>query len=636
MRPPPPPTPPPPPPPPHPPPPPPHPPPPPPCPPPPPPPPQPPQYRISAWIIAVLRLLCARAHRCGGSLAGSIALPRARVRIQAVPRPSRARRQRGRSARWQGAAGAAGVRPSRRALAARQGEHGQGAAAAVRPVPPTPAGASECLRGAPSPRRRVPLPLGARGPHSVEGLRPPPRSRDRRDGAWGYLVSTVDDGRDTVVAEGRIRRMLVAEGASTVARQGREEGRAGQDRDRARPAPRAAPGCPPIPRRARPDPHAPGGPGSYAGRPAAAPGLRPPPRAPQRRPRRPALRRRELRRARPQPASGARRRRTPARPPRSGPARGWPRPRPPSARATVALAMAMLGGARALRARPLHVRRWRVLDPGEGRRPVGGGAGAEALRVLLHAPGGQGGVSSSSRWRSASMRARPVLRLEDSRDHDPFSAPSRRGSSRPGFPRCRHCRRPREGCGRRRLVVLGQRQAGSGTCPTSCGSGDATTLATSRLEERAADVQLGPWLACLRAVHHASGSREIWREATGHRARPTTPCSVLEHYEVSYGASGDGAAVAEWVERRASNKWTGVLPGCEPARASPDRYGRHRHAQGMCRAGPTYLAVTGMEHRLVQSATSSLEGKEIASGSRGLGRLRLPARGRATSCVLQL
>ena len=62
---------------------------------------------------------------------------------------------------------------------------------------------------------------------------------------------------------------------------------------------------------------------------------------------------------------------------------------------------------------------------------------------------------------------------------------------------------------------------------------------------------------------------------------PNYPLRVLEHYEVSYGASGDGAAVAEWVKAR-ENKWLVYSPGCEPARGSRQD-GRHRllgHVQG--------------------------------------------------------
>ena len=94
---------------------------------------------------------------------------------------------------------------------------------------------------------------------------------------------------------------------------------------------------------------------------------------------------------------------------------------------------------------------------------------------------------------------------------------------------------------------------------------------------------------------------------------PNYPLRVLEHYEVSYGASGDGAAVAEWVQAR-ENQWHAFSQDAS-LRADPDRTGAP-DCSGMCRAA--YLAGTGMDIGWY-TGDQSLGGKEIASGSRGQG-----------------
>ncbi|MFR2586686.1 MAG: lysozyme family protein [Adlercreutzia equolifaciens] len=410
------------------------------------------------------------------------------------------------------------------------------------------------------------------------------------------MESTVDDGRDTSSEAGS--DMLVG-GASTVARRAaRRPGRAGSGQGPAGPRPRR--GCPAIPR-ARP-----------AARPAAGAarrprlGLRPPPRsaAPAWRP---ALRRRELRQGKAAAGAGRAAAANAGKAAAVGAGKGLAAAAAAVGAPTVALAMAMLAalalcglvlcmcgaGASSTQARAVG-----LSEEVQALRPYvsyymhqeGKGEFVElALAVCQHESGGAG-------WKIA--------------DHDPFQCAESTGASRPGFP-----------------------DAGTVADPVTGADGDDWWCSASVKQGCAyLSDKLRLWgcddpcdLEALKNVLQTYNSGPGWHAyalSNGGRwsedlarsygiGTPNYPVRVLEHYEVSYGASGDGAAVAEWVKAR-ENKWL-VYSGCEPAWIP--RTGA-TDCSGMCRAA--YLAVTGMDIGWY-TGDQSLGGKEIASGSRGQG-----------------
>ena len=449
----------------------------------------------------------------------------------------------GAAARAAGALQGAGAQAS--AVPASLGAAGDTGSAAPRPAVPAPAGFESA--GAPSPAAGSPSP-GSAG--TASGRAAAPAALGIAGTAWGYLESTVDDGRDTSSEAGS--DMLVG-GASTVARRAaRRPGRAGSGQGPAGPAGRAGlPGDP-----ARPAGRAPGGPGAAVG---AGKGLA---------------------------AAAA--------------AVGAP---------TVALAMAMLAalalcglvlcmcgaGASSTQARAVG-----LSEEVQALRPYvsyymhqeGKGEFVElALAVCQHESGGAG-------WKIA--------------DHDPFQCAESTGASRPGFP-----------------------DAGTVADPVTGADGDDWWCSASVKQGCAyLSDKLRLWgcddpcdLEALKNVLQTYNSGPGWHAyalSNGGRwsedlarsygiGTPNYPLRVLEHYEVSYGASGDGAAVAEWVKAR-ENKWL-VYSQDASLRVDPDRTGA-TDCSGMCRAA--YLAVTGMDIGWY-TGDQSLGGKEIASGSRGQG-----------------
>ena len=450
----------------------------------------------------------------------------------------------GAAARAAGALQGAGAQAS--AVPASLGAAGDTGSAAPRPAVPAPAGFESA--GAPSPAAGSPSP-GSAG--TASGRAAAPAALGIAGTAWGYLESTVDDGRDTSSEAGS--DMLVG-GASTVARRAaRRPGRAGSGQGPAGPAGRAGlPGDP-----ARPAGRAPGGPGAAGVRGAGSTA-----------------------------AAAA--------------AVGAP---------TVALAMAMLAalalcglvlcmcgaGASSTQARAVG-----LSEEVQALRPYvsyymhqeGKGEFVElALAVCQHESGGAG-------WKIA--------------DHDPFQCAESTGASRPGFP-----------------------DAGTVADPVTGADGDDWWCSASVKQGCAyLSDKLRLWgcddpcdLEALKNVLQTYNSGPGWHAyalSNGGRwsedlarsygiGTPNYPLRVLEHYEVSYGASGDGAAVAEWVKAR-ENKWL-VYSQDASLRVDPDRTGA-TDCSGMCRAA--YLAVTGMDIGWY-TGDQSLGGKEIASGSRGQG-----------------
>ncbi|MFR2244828.1 MAG: hypothetical protein ACLTS2_03370, partial [Eggerthella lenta] len=142
----------------------------------------------------------------------------------------------GAAARAAGALQGAGAQAS--AVPASLGAAGDTGSAAPRPAVPAPAGFESA--GAPSPAAGSPSP-GSAG--TASGRAAAPAALGIAGTAWGYLESTVDDGRDTSSEAGS--DMLVG-GASTVARRAaRRPGRAGSGQGPAGPAGRAGlPGDP--------------------------------------------------------------------------------------------------------------------------------------------------------------------------------------------------------------------------------------------------------------------------------------------------------------------------------------------------------------------------------------------------------
>ncbi|EFV31829.1 NlpC/P60 family protein [Eggerthella sp. 1_3_56FAA] len=214
-----------------------------------------------------------------------------------------------------------------------------------------------------------------------------------------------------------------------------------------------------------------------------------------------------------------------------------------------------------------------------------------ALAVCQHESGGAG-------WKIA--------------DHDPFQCAESTGASRPGFPDAGTVADPVTG-------VDGDDWWCSASVKQGCaylsdklrlwGCDDPCDL--EALKNVLQTYNSGPgW----HAYALSNGGR--WSEDLARSygiGTPNYPLRVLEHYEVSYGASGDGAAVAEWVKAR-ENKWL-VYSQDASLRVDPDRTGA-TDCSGMCRAA--YLAVTGMDIGWY-TGDQSLGGKEIASGSRGQG-----------------
>ena len=212
-----------------------------------------------------------------------------------------------------------------------------------------------------------------------------------------------------------------------------------------------------------------------------------------------------------------------------------------------------------------------------------------ALAVCQHESGGAG-------WKIA--------------DHDPFQCAESTGAARPGFPDAGTVTDPVKG-------EDGDDWWCSASVKQGCaylsdklrlwGCDDPCDLAT--LKNVLQTYNSGPgWHAYVLAN---GGS---WSEDLARRygiGTPNYPMRVLEYYEVSYGASGDGAAVADWVKAR-ENKWT-VYSQDGALRVDPDRTGA-TDCSGMCRAA--YLAVTGMDIGWY-TGDQSLGGVEIASGSRG-------------------
>ena len=197
-------------------------------------------------------------------------------------------------------------------------------------------------------------------------------------------------------------------------------------------------------------------------------------------------------------------------------------------------------------------------------------------------------------------------------DHDPFQCAESTGAARPGFPHAGTVADPVKG-------VDGDDWWCSASVRQGCaylsdklrlwGCDDPCDL--EALKNVLQTYNSGPgW----HAYALANGGR--WSEDLARRygiGTPDYPTRVLEYYEVSYGASGDGAAVAEWVKAR-ENKWT-VYSQDASLRVDPDRTGA-TDCSGMCRAA--YLAVTGMDIGWY-TGDQSLGGKEIASGSGGQG-----------------
>lgn len=499
----------------------------------------------------------------------------------------------GAAARAAGALQGAGAQAS--AVPASLGAAGDTGSAAPRPAVPAPAGFESA--GAPSPAAGSPSP-GSAG--TASGRAAAPAALGIAGTAWGYLESTVDDGRDTSSEAGS--DMLVG-GASTVARRtARRPGRAGSGQGPAGPAGRAGlPGDP-----ARPAGRAPGGPGAAgvrgAGSTAAA-----------------------ARSAAPATASGAASSGAAAGKAAAGVGRaaaanagkaaavGAGKGLAAAAAAvgapTVALAMAMLAalalcglvlcmcgaGASSTQARAVG-----LSEEVQALRPYvsyymhqeGKGEFVElALAVCQHESGGAG-------WKIA--------------DHDPFQCAESTGASRPGFP-----------------------DAGTVADPVTGADGDDWWCSASVKQGCAyLSDKLRLWgcddpcdLEALKNVLQTYNSGPGWHAyalSNGGRwsedlarsygiGTPNYPLRVLEHYEVSYGASGDGAAVAEWVKAR-ENKWL-VYSQDASLRVDPDRTGA-TDCSGMCRAA--YLAVTGMDIGWY-TGDQSLGGKEIASGSRGQG-----------------